>query len=413
MSRPMPRISLVPQSREFFDLFTNASANAVDIARRLVGLLEKFPDNGDQLREIKELEHEGDRLTHEVVDLLNRTFVTPFDRDDIYRLAGAIDDVCDHIDEAAGNIAATGSSGFRPKARSRREVILRAARSSTRRSAPRGLQGLEQPATSRCATLEDEGDRLNRDAVAELFCVRDDADRDDPLEGHPRAARGGRRRLRERGRRARGDSRQEPIAPLGVDDVLLVTVIVVALAFDFTNGFHDTANAVATSVSTRALTPRIAVLIASVANLAGAFVTTAVAKTIGQGIIYTEPRHREDDARGAVGRDRLEPAHVVVRTAVELVARAHRRSDRRRARPVGHARRATGTASCTRSSSRAISRPSSPSSAAFAAPARDLLGLPARSRAGAPTAASASGSSSRARSSRSRTARTTRRRRWA
>jgi PiT family inorganic phosphate transporter len=66
---------------------------------------------------------------------------------------------------------------------------------------------------------------------------------------------------------------------------LLVVVIVVALAFDFTNGFHDTANAVATSVSTRALSPRLAVLIAAVANLAGAFVTTAVAKTIGKGII--------------------------------------------------------------------------------------------------------------------------------
>ena len=66
---------------------------------------------------------------------------------------------------------------------------------------------------------------------------------------------------------------------------LLVVVIVVALAFDFTNGFHDTANAVATTVSTRALSPRLAVLIAAAANLAGAFVTTAVAKTVGKGII--------------------------------------------------------------------------------------------------------------------------------
>src|SRR5689334_11555883 len=66
---------------------------------------------------------------------------------------------------------------------------------------------------------------------------------------------------------------------------LLVITVVVALGFDFTNGFHDTANAVATSVSTRALTPRVAVLIAAIANLAGAFVTTAVAKTVGKGII--------------------------------------------------------------------------------------------------------------------------------
>jgi PiT family inorganic phosphate transporter len=70
-----------------------------------------------------------------------------------------------------------------------------------------------------------------------------------------------------------------------VNDALLVVVIVVALGFDFTNGFHDTANAVATSVSTRALTPRMAVLVASVANLAGAFVTTAVAKTVGKDVV--------------------------------------------------------------------------------------------------------------------------------
>jgi inorganic phosphate transporter, PiT family len=70
-------------------------------------------------------------------------------------------------------------------------------------------------------------------------------------------------------------------------DILLVAVVLVALGFDFTNGFHDTANAIATSVSTRALSPRQAVLLAAVANLAGAFVTTAVAKTVGKGIVDT------------------------------------------------------------------------------------------------------------------------------
>jgi len=72
-----------------------------------------------------------------------------------------------------------------------------------------------------------------------------------------------------------------------MNSILLWVVVVVALGFDFTNGFHDTANAVATSVSTRALSPRTAVFVAAVANLAGAFVTTAVAKTVGQGIINT------------------------------------------------------------------------------------------------------------------------------
>ena len=68
-------------------------------------------------------------------------------------------------------------------------------------------------------------------------------------------------------------------------DAVLVAVIAIALAFDFTNGFHDTANAVATTVSTRALPPRIAVLIASIANFAGAFVSTAVASFIWKDLL--------------------------------------------------------------------------------------------------------------------------------
>jgi inorganic phosphate transporter, PiT family len=86
-----------------------------------------------------------------------------------------------------------------------------------------------------------------------------------------------------------------------MDDLLLVVVIVVALGFDFTNGFHDTANAVATSVSTRALTPRMAVLIASVANLAGAFATTAVAKTVGKDIVASDLINTKTVLAGLLG----------------------------------------------------------------------------------------------------------------
>jgi PiT family inorganic phosphate transporter len=72
---------------------------------------------------------------------------------------------------------------------------------------------------------------------------------------------------------------------VSTNDILLGVVVVTALGFDFTNGFHDTANAVATSVSTRAISPRAAVTVAAVANLLGAFITVAVAKTIAKGII--------------------------------------------------------------------------------------------------------------------------------
>jgi inorganic phosphate transporter, PiT family len=74
-----------------------------------------------------------------------------------------------------------------------------------------------------------------------------------------------------------------------MSDGLLVVIVAVALLFDFTNGFHDTANAVATSVSTRALPPRLAVLIAALMNFVGAFTSTKVAKTVGDGLINTDP----------------------------------------------------------------------------------------------------------------------------
>ena len=170
----MARISLVPQNREFFRLLERASDNAVGIARQLVRLLEEFPSNGGQLREVKELEHEGDRLTREVVALLNRTFVTPFDRDDIYLLAGAIDDVCDHVDEAAGNIVGYGVDQIRPQAKEQAQVILRSAEKL--HEAVSRLEGFKDSSSQLHALrdLEDEGDRLNRDAVSALFSSGED-----------------------------------------------------------------------------------------------------------------------------------------------------------------------------------------------------------------------------------------------
>jgi uncharacterized protein Yka (UPF0111/DUF47 family) len=168
------RLNLVPQNREFFLLFARASENVVEIARLLGEFLERFPeDSGELVRRIKDREHDGDRLTHEVVDLLNRTFVTPLDRDDMYRLAAALDDICDHVDEAADNIGLYGVKVIPDAAKAQAAVILQSA-----------------------VKLDEAIHRL------EGF----------KLEGHRRAAGGGGRRLREHGRRARGDPRQEPLS---------------------------------------------------------------------------------------------------------------------------------------------------------------------------------------------------------
>jgi uncharacterized protein len=154
-------------------LFTRASANAVGIAELLVRLLDEFPDDGDLLHEIKDAEHEGDRVTREIVDLLNRTFVTPFDRDDIYNLAGAIDDVCDHVDEAAGNIVGYGVDSIRPAAKEQAQVILRSAQKLDQ--AVGCLDGFKDASRQlhELRDLEDEGDLLNREAVKELFSSND------------------------------------------------------------------------------------------------------------------------------------------------------------------------------------------------------------------------------------------------
>jgi predicted phosphate transport protein (TIGR00153 family) len=162
-------LRLTPQKREFFVLLTQASANARAIARTLVELLDDWPDDRSKLRDIRELEHEGDRLTHAVVDLLNRTFVTPIDRDDIYRLSSAIDDVCDHVDEAADDIDAYEVRQVPEKARLQAEVVHRAA--SRLHEAVERLEGFKDSSRQLVALreLEDEGDRLAREAVAELF----------------------------------------------------------------------------------------------------------------------------------------------------------------------------------------------------------------------------------------------------
>jgi len=162
-------LRLTPQKRELFDLFNQAARNARESARALVQLLEDGPGDRERLRDIREAEHEGDRLTHEVINLLNRTFVTPFDRDDMYRLATVIDDVCDHVEEAADDIDAYEVGAVPALAVRQAKVVARAA--AQLHEAISVLDGFvdSREQLSAVRELEDEGDRLSREAVAELF----------------------------------------------------------------------------------------------------------------------------------------------------------------------------------------------------------------------------------------------------
>ena len=172
----MARLTLTPQKREFFGLYNQAAENIVAIADLLVELLDRFPDGAADLeRKVKDLEHQGDRLTHELVDLLNRTFVTPFDRDDMYRLAGALDDVCDHIDEAASRVTSYGVQEIRLQAREQAQAIQRSAGKLA--DAVALLEGFQDSRAhlAELRELEHLSDRILQDSISSLFMARPDA----------------------------------------------------------------------------------------------------------------------------------------------------------------------------------------------------------------------------------------------
>jgi predicted phosphate transport protein (TIGR00153 family) len=165
----MPRFRLTPQNREFYVLFDRAAANLVSTAELLLDLLEHYPARSALVKEIKDREHEGDRVTHEVVQLINRMFVTPIDREDIYALATAIDDICDFMDQVADLLNLYGVEEVPAEAIEQAGVILRAVTKLS--DAIAGLDGLKDVhhLLVDIHTLEDEGDRIVRDATARLF----------------------------------------------------------------------------------------------------------------------------------------------------------------------------------------------------------------------------------------------------
>jgi len=165
----MAKIRLIPQTREFYTLFDRAAQNLVATAQLLLDLLEHYPDRRDLVEKIKEHEHEGDAVTHEIVQLVNKTFVTPIDGEDIYDLATALDDVCDFMDQVADELNLYGVEEVPPEAIDQAGVLFRAVGKLA--DAIEGLDGLRDVHQHLIDihTLEDEGDRIVRAATARLF----------------------------------------------------------------------------------------------------------------------------------------------------------------------------------------------------------------------------------------------------
>jgi predicted phosphate transport protein (TIGR00153 family) len=165
----VPRFRLVPQNRGFYELFDRAAANLVETGELLVELLEHYPDRSQLVGRIKDHEHVGDEVTHQIVLMLNQTFVTPIDRQDVYDLASALDDICDLMDQVADELSLYRVERVQPAAVEQARVVRRAV--VILAEAIAALDGMRDIGDHLVAihTLEDEGDRIVRDAVAALF----------------------------------------------------------------------------------------------------------------------------------------------------------------------------------------------------------------------------------------------------
>ena len=165
----MPRLSLVPQDRVFFDLFIRAGQNAVRAAKMLDEMMETWPDDKGLAREILLAEQEGDRITHDIVQRLNTTFVTPIDREDIYGLATQMDDIVDFTEEAADFLGLYAIEAPMEQATALTSVLVASCEQLAEALVHlRGFKGLDKYWIE-IHRLENDGDRISRDAVASLF----------------------------------------------------------------------------------------------------------------------------------------------------------------------------------------------------------------------------------------------------
>jgi uncharacterized protein len=163
------RLSLVPRPAEFYELFTQAGANALEAAQKAEARFREFPNASVTQADVKATEHEGDRITRDLIRLLNTQYVTPFDREDIFALATAIDDVVDHIEEATDLLELYGVES--PTKQSIEQARILTAAVGHLCSALGGLKsqrGVQEELIA-LKELEDEGDRVVRDAIADLF----------------------------------------------------------------------------------------------------------------------------------------------------------------------------------------------------------------------------------------------------
>lgn len=162
-------VRLLPRDNKFFQIFADMASNLGDGARLLKSMLGDFKDIEQRVQKLKDIEHRGDEMTHNILTKLNQTFITPLDREDIYRLASSLDDVLDYVYAAGVRLTMYKITSAPPAAEKLADIIVRQSEQLLH-----AVVGLEKQnkVLEYCVEinrLENEADTVARGAIATLF----------------------------------------------------------------------------------------------------------------------------------------------------------------------------------------------------------------------------------------------------
>lgn len=163
---------LIPREEKFFDMLAKISENVILGAKALEDLLNNYENIEEKAKKILDIEHEGDILVHEIIETLNRTFITPIDREDIHSLTSQMDDVLDYIEATADRFLLYKINKPTPDVLRMTKIVVEAIREVNK--AIMELKDLKRPRRilDRCIEvnrLENEGDKISREIFAKLF----------------------------------------------------------------------------------------------------------------------------------------------------------------------------------------------------------------------------------------------------
>lgn len=161
----------IPKDEKFFQLFKEMTKNIIEGAKLLKDMLDNFENPAESQRKIKDMEHKGDSITHEIIQKLNKTFITPLDREDIYSLASKLDDILDLIDASAQRVIMYNVESITSDAKALGFIILQSCLAVDKAVSMLGQRSNEQifELCVEINAMENEADRISREAISRLF----------------------------------------------------------------------------------------------------------------------------------------------------------------------------------------------------------------------------------------------------